>query len=286
MAVNDQIEFDRSSTTEKITNFLHNYQGLPWLPKITGSTITAEKIILEVKPLPSTSLLDLVDRYPQGVPLELTVSILNQLVEMVVLLHNYGLVHTDLRAENMLYSEGVVILANFSSCKPFVKGTRALVSHSGSPHYSAPEIWHAKTFEGPEVDVWSLGVTAFVLATSHFPFGGTNPTDILRSIEARALWFPHFLPHRYRNLVAGMLRYDPQTRWNMSRIQEQLASLSGRLCKSSSSPWGDLSLASSLPRASFLSSSASEHCDPPSVSPPAARPRKRNLARFFRISHR
>ena len=40
--------------------------------------------------------------------------------------------------------------------------------------YAAPELWRGQKYEGPEVDIWSLGVVLFVITTGFIPFNDSN----------------------------------------------------------------------------------------------------------------
>lgn len=102
--------------------------------------------------------------------------LIKQVLEGVAYLHTKGIVHGDLKLENILLEGNMpcvtVKIADFGLSKVFSSSpTRTTVC--GSPLYMAPELLtlDQKSELAPAVDVWSVGVILFILLAGYAPFG-------------------------------------------------------------------------------------------------------------------
>ncbi|KAI9189378.1 Microtubule-nucleating Tub4p (gamma-tubulin) complex component [Blastocladiella emersonii ATCC 22665] len=107
-----------------------------------------------------------------------------QLLSAVGHLHAHGIVHRDIKLDNVLVAaDGTVRLADFGLATRYTAG-RALASFAGSPPFAAPEVHFGWEFIGPEADVWSLGVVVYGMATATLPFDGKDLATLRRAVWA------------------------------------------------------------------------------------------------------
>ena len=100
----------------------------------------------------------------------MTRQILNQLIGVISYLHSNGLAHMDIQPANILVSPGGKIkLCDFDLAHHTEKAVPE-GSTRGSPGYMAPEMVVGHRYQPQACDVFSLGVSAFVLARRHLPW--------------------------------------------------------------------------------------------------------------------
>ncbi|KAG1755237.1 kinase-like protein [Suillus paluster] len=118
---------------------------------------------------PPTDLFDLVEAYPQGLPPFDVRSYLGQLADALCFLHSHGIVHRDIKDENVVLGPvGKCILIDFGSSGLVKKN--GWDTFSGTLDYAGPEILRGERYYGKEQDVWAFGIVAYVLLVGECPF--------------------------------------------------------------------------------------------------------------------
>lgn len=80
----------------------------------------------------------------------------------------------------------------------------------GTVLFLAPEVFTGNY--GKEVDIWSLGVTIFYLATGKLPFLGIDTQDTATKIINDEVKFPDTISDDLKDLLSKMLEKDPEKR--------------------------------------------------------------------------
>src|SRR5205085_6981357 len=106
------------------------------------------------------------------------VEVLLQMLAALDHAHGKGIVHRDVKPENVLVTpEGVVKVADFGLARAFAEArvSQAPGTVTGTVQYLAPEQISGDPAD-PRTDLYSLGVVASELLTAHRPF--TGPTSV------------------------------------------------------------------------------------------------------------
>ncbi|WP_394350066.1 serine/threonine-protein kinase [Streptomonospora sp. PA3] len=107
-----------------------------------------------------------------------------QLIDALKVAHDDGIVHRDVKPDNVMISEGGrVVLTDFGLAA--WTGESALTSSGriiGSPSYIPPERAKAGPV-GPESDLWSLGATLYAAVEGHPPYDRKGYIRILKGVD-------------------------------------------------------------------------------------------------------
>ncbi|KIY52555.1 kinase-like protein, partial [Fistulina hepatica ATCC 64428] len=118
---------------------------------------------------PPSDLFDLVEHYPQGLLSRDIRTYLGQIADALHFLHEHGIVHRDIKDENVILGpKGRCILIDFGSSGLTKKGEWD--TFSGTLDYAGPEILRGQRYTGKPQDVWAFGVVAYVLVVGECPF--------------------------------------------------------------------------------------------------------------------
>ncbi|XP_053860810.1 serine/threonine-protein kinase SIK3 isoform X6 [Malaclemys terrapin pileata] len=141
-----------------------------------------------------------------------------QIVAAVHFCHCCHIVHRDLKAENLLLDANLNIkIADFGFSNIFTPG-QLLKTWCGSPPYAAPELFEGKEYDGPKVDIWSLGVVLYVLVCGALPFDGSTLQNLRARVLSGKFRIPFFMSTECEHLIRHMLVLDPSKRLSMEQI--------------------------------------------------------------------
>ncbi|XP_054150971.1 MAP/microtubule affinity-regulating kinase 4-like [Melozone crissalis] len=143
-----------------------------------------------------------------------------QIVSAVHYCHQKNIVHRDLKAENLLLdADANIKIADFGFSNEFSRGSK-LDTFCGSPPYAAPELFQGKKYDGPEVDIWSLGVILYTLVSGSLPFDGHNLKELRERVLRGKYRVPFYMSTDCENILRRFLVLNPAKRCTLEQIMK------------------------------------------------------------------
>ncbi len=100
--------------------------------------------------------------------------------------HDHGIVHRDVKPENILLHGGHAMVADFGIALAVSAAAGGRMTETGlslgTPHYMSPEQATAEKEITPRSDVYSLGSVLYEMLTGNAPFTGANAQQIIMKI--------------------------------------------------------------------------------------------------------
>lgn len=164
-------------------------------------------------------------------PVELAKFYFSEILLAVDYLHNYGIIHRDLKTENILITkDGHIKLTDFGLSKI------GLMSHTtsilecyldketrqfndmqvfGTPYYIAPEVILRQGY-GKPVDYWSMGIILYEFLVGCVPFISDTPEGLFDHVIHDNIEWPSDedwpLPREAKDLITQLLQRNPKER--------------------------------------------------------------------------
>ncbi|TPX77601.1 hypothetical protein CcCBS67573_g01137 [Chytriomyces confervae] len=146
-----------------------------------------------------------------------------QLVAGVSYMHFMGIVHRDLKLENLLLGpDNNILISDFGFANT---SSEHMATQCGSPSYAAPELVSNSDYVGVSVDIWSCGVILYGMLCGYLPYDDdpSNPDSeniqrLYQYIRSTALTYPPYISNTARHLMSIMLVPNPQNRAKMSDV--------------------------------------------------------------------
>ena len=166
---NDQIRMENLKHELEILESLDHKNIIKLYEVIRGGNM----IYLIMENGPKQMLSDFVKNYHHRRIVEYEAKIIfQQVIEAVCYLHDIGVVHRDLKMQNILINEKFEIkLIDFGFAN-YHDPDKKFSVFCGTYSYMAPELVCRIPYDAKATDVWSLGVLLYIMLTGDFPFKG------------------------------------------------------------------------------------------------------------------
>ncbi|XP_017070273.1 PAS domain-containing serine/threonine-protein kinase isoform X2 [Drosophila eugracilis] len=138
--------------------------------------------------------------------------IFRQVADAVNYLHEQKILHRDIKDENIIIDQNFNIkLIDFGSAT-FMEEGKFFSTFYGTTEYCSPEVLAGNRYVGPELEIWALGVTLYVLMFFENPF-----IDVEETLKAE-IQIPKAVSEQLNRLIISMLNKDPKYRCTMHQL--------------------------------------------------------------------
>ena len=205
-------------------------EGLPYftMPYVDGESLRARLVRERELPVPQA------------------IRVLRDVASALAYAHERGVVHRDIKPDNVLLSHGIAVVTDFGVAKaltasseygpaPATPGLTSLGVTLGTPHYMAPEQGTGDPGMDHRVDIYAFGATAYEILTGEPPFTGNSPHAILgahiaalaRPITAVRPGLPPLLGHVIMKCLEKRPADRPQSAEEIIRVLDALGTPTG-----------------------------------------------------------
>ncbi|KAG2297138.1 hypothetical protein Bca52824_043807 [Brassica carinata] len=193
----------------------------PYVVKYIGFNKTTEnnKLMynLLMEYIPGGSIHDLIKNSGGKLPEPEIRSYTRQILKGLLYLHDRGIVHCDLKSENVMIGEETAKIADLGCGKMAGNGS---LEFSGTPAFMSPEVARGEE-QGFPADVWALGCVVIEMATGSSPWPELN--DVVAAIykigfTGESPKIPEVLSEKGRDFLRKCLVRDPKQRWDVEEL--------------------------------------------------------------------
>jgi len=176
-----------------------------------------EIVYLVMELMTGGSLANFICRGP--LPFNVIARLLDQITEALDYAHEQGVVHRDMKPQNVLLdTRGNAFITDFGIAK--MVGERTMLTQSGAvmgtPAYMAPEQWFARRVDG-RTDLYALGIMLYEMLTGSVPFESETPAQIMYMHLQAPPPSPRLaqpnIPVAVEEVIKVALAKDPQQRF-------------------------------------------------------------------------
>jgi serine/threonine protein kinase len=164
-----------------------------------------------------------------------------QLAGALAAAHAVGVVHCDVKPDNVMIDGETVRLIDFGVARQDGSAAAAAELVTGTPRYMAPEQWRGNALHAS--DVYALGCVLFEMVTGRPPFAGVFGDMMAAHMEEappRLCDVVAVMAPAFDALIDAMLAKEPAARPTLGVVEARLAALAGRIESGAALPARDV----------------------------------------------
>ena len=204
---------DEVEDVQREVRFLSSLKQIPNITRYYGSYLKNTSLWIIMEYCAGGSLRSLLR--PGKVDEKYIGVIMREVLIALKYIHRENIIHRDIKAANILITNsGSVKLCDFGVAAQLNQATLRRQTMAGTPYWMAPEVIMEGVYYDTKVDIWSLGITAYEIATGNPPY---CDVEALRAMQLITKSKPPRLEGRdysvpLKEFIALCLDEDPNER--------------------------------------------------------------------------
>uniref|UniRef100_A0A8C8W739 non-specific serine/threonine protein kinase n=1 Tax=Peromyscus maniculatus bairdii TaxID=230844 RepID=A0A8C8W739_PERMB len=144
--------------------------------------------------------------------------IFRQILSAVSYCHEHGIIHRDLKPDNiMVDGNGKVKIIDFGLGTQ-VKPGQKLSFFCGTYQFGAPEFFLGRLYDGPKVDIWTLGVVLYFMVVGKVPFDALTLPELRQQVVKGKYTIPLDLSEELQDLLSLLMTVNPRRRPTVDKV--------------------------------------------------------------------
>lgn len=204
---------DEVEDVQREVQFLSSLKQIPNITRYYGSYLKNTSLWIIMEYCAGGSLRSLLR--PGKIDEKYIGVIMKEVLIALKYIHRENIIHRDIKAANILITnEGSIKLCDFGVAAQLNQATLRRQTMAGTPYWMAPEVIMEGVSYDTKVDIWSLGITAYEIATGNPPY---CEVEALRAMQLITKSKPPRLEGRsysapLKEFIALCLDEDPNER--------------------------------------------------------------------------
>ena len=151
-----------------------------------------------------------------------------QLINGLDYIHQKGIVHRDLKLENILLSKNNILKIIDFGLSNFYDNSKLLSTPCGSPSYASPDILSGEKYDGIMIDIWSSGIILYAMLCGYLPFEDENNENLYQKILNCKFEIPVHLEEDSVDILKKILVKEPKKRITIKEIKNHKFYIKGK----------------------------------------------------------
>jgi serine/threonine protein kinase len=181
----------------------------------------SETVYLVMEWAEKGDLLQIMKRQNNRIPEFQAQKYFKQILAAVSWLHSEGILHRDLKLDNILIgAKNQIKLCDFGISKFMPINGEVVKEKCGTPAYNSPEIIINEGYSGFQSDVWSLGILLYAMCSARVPFFAETVEDLYKIVLQGEYEIPRDFSKNLADLISRMLVLNPKKRISLQEVKE------------------------------------------------------------------